>query len=58
LRLTDTLLIGDTSSEARHSYSIVGQTWQWSRTYSFEKRISIQGVLADAVSGVAKEIIS
>ncbi len=36
LVLTDTLLIGDSGSEPQHSYSITNQTWQGSRTFTFE----------------------
>jgi hypothetical protein len=35
LELTDTLDVGNTTSEAAHDYAITGQTWSGSRTFSY-----------------------
>lgn len=34
--LTDTIDVGNTSSEQAHQYSITGQTWQGTRSFAFE----------------------
>jgi len=41
LALSDSITIGDATSEANHSYSITNPTWNGSRTYTFEGEFNV-----------------